>query len=371
MFTIVYLLGILFSTLAIFMPWWGFHSSVEVSEETSQMAYLDIGIGPTGIFINTAVGDLSSALGPIKEISIVVMLPVTIPLVIGLIDGLYCGLTRTISRRSFAPALWMLGSLFNWFFYWGVVYVTLSSLGLDIPPVGSYTLEFKGYTLVGASWGWGIGMYSAIIALILFMAGASLLRKEKLPYISTYKRKYHHSVYSVFVLVIAVLSLLGVLGIILLSNILFGFSWVFVFLIMGVVNLFLISSIAKKEYILCPQCNREIEIKNYKSNYVCQQCGWNFESKRASEVKKCPECGNPVVYVPQYGQYYCQQCQKYVNFLEESVESKEQESSADVQKSEAKIPSTSTMQSYCPYCGNVLPSSEIAFCPYCGKKLKE
>lgn len=168
------LLGGSFLVVAsIFLPWWSLHSSVV----NGQQALFDFTIGPSGMGINTIVGDPRTLLAELQVVYVIVtiaLLPISVSLGLAAFHGAYCALRGRRGVRVLIGPLWAVIALFWWTFYFLLVYGFFEALGLTIPPTGSADVSWQGYQLVGATWGWDVGLWLAIAGTGVLSAGAAL-----------------------------------------------------------------------------------------------------------------------------------------------------------------------------------------------------
>ncbi len=294
-FYALYWIGLILILVSILTPWWSFSAQVE-NEEIEEPTDFEMGIKPTGGYVETPVGDLTNKLGPkVKAISILIALPLLLPLGFTFLDGLYTGGFRIISRRLYVTPLWSLVALINWMTYYYTISTALSEIGFDIPPTGSYTVEFEGYTFASASWGWGIGMYVAIIALILMIGSAFLMRKIRFKKVDIKRTENSLSITSIGFIFFGLISLLFGLLILALSSMLSKLA-IFVeipifggiFPIISAAIFFGMAVLSRKEYIKCKNCNNNIRMKKFTGNLKCDMCGYDYEgrSHRKSPPRK-------------------------------------------------------------------------------------
>lgn len=368
----IYWLALILIIVSIFMPWWSFSSYVE-GEGVDGVAELEMGLAPDGGFIDTPVGDLTEMLGPeIAAVSMLIALPLLLPLIFTVVDGLYNGFGRIVSKRLFVTPLWVLVALLNWMAYYYTVSTGLSMVGLDIPPTGSESLEFEEYTLAGASWGWGNGMYLAIAAFAIMMLSAFMMRKYRFDNVDISKSDISYS----FTLHSALFVILGVL------------SWIYSILLgqgsrvlgapeagaffpfFSALVFFAMAALSRKSFLVCEKCREKTRLWKFYDRAECRNCGdvktfservkgegdkiknkveqvdenspdLKVLKKSKKEVEnmvpdkekesipppppeECSVCGEDMEYVKEYDDWYCWNCETYKSNIEEPLEEKSQ-----------------------------------------------
>lgn len=166
-------LGSVLVVVSLLVPWWSLHSSIV----NGQQALFDFTIGPLGIGIGTIVGDPRTLLAGLQAFYVLVtvaLLPVSVSLGLGAFNGVYCALRGRRGVRVLIAPLWVIIGLVWWAFYFLVVYSLFSDLGLNIPATGSADVTWQGYQLIGATWGWDVGLWLGIAGAVVLFAGAAL-----------------------------------------------------------------------------------------------------------------------------------------------------------------------------------------------------
>ncbi len=158
---------------SLLVPWWSLHSSLV----NGQQALFDFTIGPLGVSINALGVDPAKLLAGLQAFYVLVtiaLLPVSVSLGLGVFHGVYCALRGRRGVRVLLAPLWAVIGLIWWAFYFLLVYSLFADLGLNIPPTGSADVTWQGYQLVGATWGWDLGLWLGIAGTVVLFAGAAL-----------------------------------------------------------------------------------------------------------------------------------------------------------------------------------------------------
>ncbi len=159
--------------VSLMVPWWSLHSSIV----NGRQALFDFAIGPLGMSIDTIVGDPRTLLAGLQVFYVLVtiaLLPVSVSLGLAAFHGVYCPLRSRRGVRVLIAPLWGVIGLSWWAFYFLLVFSFFSDLGLNIPPTGSADVTWQSYQLVGATWGWDVGLWLGIAGTAVLFVGAAL-----------------------------------------------------------------------------------------------------------------------------------------------------------------------------------------------------
>jgi hypothetical protein len=247
----LYLVGGLLAVVSIFLPWWSLHAdggSIATNQGSVSLASFDFGIGPTGANIQVQLTGRSVPIvdptGLLAVISIIIafaLFPVSTSLVLAFVNGVYCPLRNRIGQRLLVAPLWILIALFWWFFYF---FSIDNALGGNLQPTGAANVALGKYRLGTVTWGWGLGLWLAIVSVVLFVAAfgfSSLLTGRRRS--SVGKRMGFHSI---GLLILGSLNLVFAFGLLLLASI-FGSFGPGAFLMVPPVLLFGMAFLARTE----------------------------------------------------------------------------------------------------------------------------
>ncbi len=209
--------GAILVVASVILPWWGLHSSVVNGSQT----LFDFTIGPLGVGVQVVGFDPSNLLSELKVVYLAItiaMLPISISLGLAAFNGFYCAARRRRGSRVFVAPLWAVIALFWWFFYFLLLYSLFSTMGLDIPISGSRDVTWQSFQLLGASWGWELGLWMAIAGVVvMFIGGALSIKSAKLEPVPSEVR-LTFGLHSVGLLVIGVFNIIAMLFLFLVTQ---------------------------------------------------------------------------------------------------------------------------------------------------------
>ena len=228
--------------VSLMVPWWSLHSSIV----NGQQALFDFAISPLGMSIETAVGDPRTLLAGLQAFYVLVtvaLLPVSVSLGLAVFHGVYCPLRGRRGVRVLIAPLWSVIGLFWWAFYFFLVYYFFADLGLNIPPTGSADVTWQSYQLVGATWGWDLGLWLGIAGTVVLFAGAALsLRGAKVAAPMPEGTKLALGFHGIGLILLALLNL-GAMALLLASLRNNGIAWL---LLVPVLLLFAMAFFARR-----------------------------------------------------------------------------------------------------------------------------
>lgn len=296
--------------VSIFLPWW----SLKAGAVNNEIHLFNFHIGPSGFGLETdVVGDVTKFLGPLEELNIIVgiaMLPISVSLFFGFFNGVYCVARKRHSIRVFVAPFWGVIGLFWWFFYYFALYSLFKSAGLDIPPTGSYNISWAGYHLVGVSWGWDTGLYTAVASIgLMFVSGFLIIRSSKktepAPGAPSPETKKVIGFHSVGLILIAIINLLAALLAMSFINI-GGLLFIPTILLFGMAFLAR-SERVKLTVVSPPAMTTPMSISPIQLPLIVAPS----VVPAAAIGIPCPTCNTPVTWVSEYSKWYCHRCGKY------------------------------------------------------------
>ncbi len=367
---IIWWIGVILIITSIFLPWWSFEAAVE-GEDIDEQASIEMGVRPwDGPYLETPVGDLQQLADPyVTAVSVAIILPLLLPLIFGGLYGIYAAARRRVSKKLMVAPFWIVVALITWFSYYYTNSYLLSEIGLDIPATGSETLELEGYTLASASWGWGLGFYLAIAAVILLLASSMMMRKYKLPSNNSLKTKKKFSAHSGLLILFGIIYLLfGITIFWLTTQLPIPSTGAFFPMASGVV-IFGMSYCAFDEFYRCPDCGDGIEIDDVKDDYMCSVCNESLYSFEIGQEKTMMMND----YIPVKANDIGKKGKTLFQDTKEQIEKKTQTKEYKKKKPTPPPPKLKTQNyeyRYCPYCGYDIRDS-FHYCPKCGEELPE